>query len=282
MSLILDALRKADSERERGSVPGLHAHPLPALPVEPAPRPRVKGWQWTAIGVAAGVVVAWYFLGRDVPTRELRSAPAQATAVSKDVPPGLPTSPAPTAPRAAAAPAAPASAAARDAAPSVAEPAPWPLRESRKPAPATKAATASDATATAPVTTTPAPRAAAVPAASAPAAAAPAAAPATASATPGGSVVAPPEARAVQGATAMAVEPAIISREQLPQHIRAALPPLAISGSIYSPNAPDRTLIVNGRLYRENQALTADLSLEQIRQKSAVLRFRGYRFEVLF
>lgn len=103
-----------------------------------------------------------------------------------------------------------------------------------------------------------------------------------ASASPGGVAVAAPEAKVGQRASAPAIEPAIISREQLPQHIRAALPPLAISGSIYSPNAPDRTLIVNGRLYRENQALTADLSLEQIRQKSAVLRFRGYRFEVLF
>ena len=257
MSLILDALRKADSERERGSVPGLHAHPLPALPVEHAPRPRVKGWQWTVIGVAAGVAVAWYFLGRDAPTRELRSAPAQASPVSKDTDRGAahfgrcdrargprwrrPFLPVP--PRGATAA-------------SVAEPAPWPLRESRKPAPA--------------------------PAAAAPAAAAATVAPATASASPGSVVAAPPEAKSAQGASAKPVEPAIISREQLPQHIRAALPPLAISGSIYSPNAPDRTLIVNGRLYRENQALTTDLSLEQIRQKSAVLRFRGYRFEVLF
>ena len=31
MSYILDALRRADAERERGNVPGLHAQPMPAV-----------------------------------------------------------------------------------------------------------------------------------------------------------------------------------------------------------------------------------------------------------
>lgn len=71
-------------------------------------------------------------------------------------------------------------------------------------------------------------------------------------------------------------------REQLPENVRSQLPPLAVGGSIYSSSAADRSLIVDGRILRENDRLNADLTLEQIRPKSAVFRFRGYRFEVGF
>ncbi|MCU0255613.1 MAG: general secretion pathway protein GspB [Vicinamibacterales bacterium] len=77
-------------------------------------------------------------------------------------------------------------------------------------------------------------------------------------------------------------EAPVVARERLPAHVQAELPALAIGGSIYSPRAAERTLIVNGRLYRENEALTADLVLERIGQKGAVLRYKGYRFEVPF
>lgn len=90
------------------------------------------------------------------------------------------------------------------------------------------------------------------------------------------------DAKTIQPAPTAPVEPPIYAREQLPQNIQAELPTLTIGGSIYSPNAPDRSLIVNGKLFRENQQLTANLSLEQIRQKSAILRYKGYRFEILF
>jgi len=41
-------------------------------------------------------------------------------------------------------------------------------------------------------------------------------------------------------------------------------------------------VIIDGRILRENDRLAADLTLEQIRPKSAVLRFRGYRIEIAF
>ncbi len=56
MSYILDALRKADAERARGRVPGLHAHP-----VAPAPAPRAASpgaGAWLALAAAAAVAVA--------------------------------------------------------------------------------------------------------------------------------------------------------------------------------------------------------------------------------
>ncbi len=74
----------------------------------------------------------------------------------------------------------------------------------------------------------------------------------------------------------------VYSREQLPPDIRAALPQLAIGGSIFSADPTARSLIVNGQLYRERDRLTQELSLEEIKLKAAIFSFRGYRFEVMF
>jgi general secretion pathway protein B len=63
MSYILDALRKADAERSRGSVPGLASQPLPATMAGPlATRAGRPGWTWAAGGAAAAlalVLLAW-------------------------------------------------------------------------------------------------------------------------------------------------------------------------------------------------------------------------------
>jgi general secretion pathway protein B len=261
VSLILDALRKADSERERGSVPGLHAHPLPALPAEAPARTTAKPGRWAAIAVTAAIIlsVVWYVVGRDAPAPVAATARSQApTAPATPDAPVTPAAATTTPPASAASTSsseqsatapqptpAPAVAATRPTAPGtrarptvplpVAEPAPWPQPERRQ-APETSPAAKQAATTT-------------------------------------------PDARSSQPVPA---EPPIYARDQLPKNIQAELPQLTISGSIYSPNAPDRSLIVNGRLFRENQQLTADLSLEQIRRKSAVLNYKGYRFEIRF
>lgn len=106
MSYILDALKRADAERERGHVPGLHAQPLatPAPPAAPA-RPR---WAWAAAGAVGLVVVAalaWR-LGADTaaPPPGTLAAPAPAPGVAapmavQDAPPtavpGAPPTPVP-------------------------------------------------------------------------------------------------------------------------------------------------------------------------------------------
>jgi general secretion pathway protein B len=227
VSLILDALRKADAERERGSVPSLHSQPVvsPSAgePLKPKLRPN---WLWIAIGVALGLVAAatWVMIGRDAP------APSAATA---NLGPAQPSTPGatPTGPAGPAAPnVPPPPAAASIDARTVAEPAPWRQPEERK-----------------------VPRA-----------------------DPKGVTQA-----AQIGSAAPAAAPAY-SREQLPPDIRAALPQLAIGGSIYSADPAARSLIVNGQLYRERDRLTQELSLEEIKLKAAIFKFRGYRFEVMF
>ena len=69
MSYILDALRRADAERERekGAVPGLHARPLAAAGApEPPMAPARPQGVWLALGVSIGLLAAllWWVLGR--------------------------------------------------------------------------------------------------------------------------------------------------------------------------------------------------------------------------
>lgn len=239
MSLILDALRRADSERERerGAVPGLHAQQMEPAAAETTAVVRVLPWLAVAI-VAAAVLLAaaaWLVAGRDAP----RAAAAPAVAQSVAQAPALP--PAPPAAAAASAPPLPAPVPAPAASPPeprpVAEPAPWTAPDGGR-----KAGTEAVAAAAAPT----------------------------------------PEVRTLTAPSVAPAEARITSREQLPEDLRAQLPPLAVGGSIYSASAAERSLIIDGRIVRENDRLTADLTLEQIRPKSAVLRFKGHRFEIVF
>jgi len=72
--------------------------------------------------------------------------------------------------------------------------------------------------------------------------------------------------------------PRIYTREELPGDIRNQLPQIKIGGSSWSENPAHRMLIANGQVFQENQKISADLSVEQIRQQAVVLNFRGYRY----
>lgn len=238
MSLILDALRKADAERERGSVPGLRSQPVvPPSDAAVATKATARlGWPSVAIGVGVGLALAaaWLFIGRTPDERSVatRAAPASPTLQTPAPVPGVAVAP----PPAAAPPSTPASARPVDATPSAPAATPLPIAE---PAPWTR--------------------------------------PGERAADPAAIGVPPP--RASSGATgSLPVYP----HELLPSQVRAALPPLSISGSIYSSDPRGRSLIVNGRLMREGSAVTPELTLEEIRLKSAIFAFRAYRFEVPF
>ncbi len=231
MSLILDALRRADSERERGAVPGLYAQPAGPATADDAPRPRTRPWHWIVVGLGVGLLVsvAGYLAGRG--TQRPTSEPASTAATA------APT--VPSAPSATVSPA-PASVATQpqgeDRSQPVAEAAPWPQPESRNTATKTQVA---------------------VPAAA-------------------------PEPKAEPAANAPTADVPVYTRDQLPENVRATLPPLTIGGSMYSANPANRSLVVNGGLYREHDQLTADLSLEQIKLKAAIFKYKGYRFEIQF
>ncbi len=126
MSYILDALRRADAERERGEVPGLQSQQHAMLDDDDvAPRSRPLVWVVVALAVALAAAVAWNFLGGEPP----RSA---VSAVSASLPPPVATMPvAPALPTAL--PPAAAPVAAIPSSPAVAT-APTMAVESRKPA----------------------------------------------------------------------------------------------------------------------------------------------------
>ena len=77
MSYILDAIRRADSERERGSVPKLHANPAPAdLIDDERVGPRWPAWVWAvlAMGLLLLGALASQWLSRDSGETSLPSA----------------------------------------------------------------------------------------------------------------------------------------------------------------------------------------------------------------
>ncbi len=77
-----------------------------------------------------------------------------------------------------------------------------------------------------------------------------------------------------------AAEPRIYQLNELPDDVRRQLPQLTAGGAMYSDKPASRMLIINGQLFHEGDALNPNLTLRQIRLKSAVLEFRGYRYEL--
>ena len=245
MSYILDALKRADAERERGHVPGLHAQSIEGTP-DSGRNPGLPRWALVAGGGTALVVVAalaWR-MGADAhaPLPTPMSAPEPAPA------PVIAAAPAPIAEPPTAAPAPvieqtspPASAIAPAPPPVayVAPPAPRPAREVKPVVPR-------------PVAPSPSPTA--TPTVPAPTAAAP--------------------------RTPEAAPAAIPLLAELPGSLRQQLPSLAVTGSVYSDDASSRFVMLNGEVVKEGGQPAPGLVLERIEPKSAVLRFKGQRFRL--
>lgn len=203
MSLILQALKKAEAEREVGKVPTL------ATAVE-MPRPRAqreRRWVlWAGAGLGATAVVAAWWWPRAEPRVTLPPA------AKAPVPPPLAVTPPP--------------------------PTPAPPLPPLPPPPA-------------PVAAAPLPR---------PAPPAPKPAP-------------PPRPAAKEAEV-------VVPLEQLAPDLRAALPSLKVSGSIWSEVPADRMLMIDGQVLREGDAVAPGLQLVRIGQRSAVMRLRGTAFSV--
>lgn len=67
------------------------------------------------------------------------------------------------------------------------------------------------------------------------------------------------------------------SLAELPADVQQALPKFAVSGGVYSENVAQRMLIVNGQVFNEGSEIAPGVVLEQIRAKTAMLKFRGLR-----
>ncbi|GKS77860.1 general secretion pathway protein GspB [Acidovorax sp. SUPP950] len=278
MSYILDALRRAEAERGRGAVPGLHtpAVPAPGAPsvAEPA---RTGALPWLPV-LAAGVAVAgaaagasWWFAHRTaVPSEPVRLAAAPASSPAGPV--AAPAA-AVTAPLPAPAPA-PAEAPARTRVAPLPAPAPAPALRPERVAPV---AVPSAAVAPAPaVPAAPAPERAAERAASAPLSRASAAAAATARLLPPAQA---PAAPAVAPPAQASAQPVVAQRD-LPPSVREQLPAMQFSGATYSANPAYRMAIVNGQVLHEGDQAAPGVVLEKIEPSGTVWAFRGYRYAV--
>ena len=67
---------------------------------------------------------------------------------------------------------------------------------------------------------------------------------------------------------------------ELPENIRRELPQLVIGGAMYSKTPANRMLILNGQVFHEGDKVGGELVLEQIKLKSAVLAYKGYRYNI--
>lgn len=244
MSYILDALKRADAERERGQVPGLHAQPIDNLAASER-GPGVPRWALFAGGGTALVIVAalaWR-MGADahapLPTPMLEPEPAPA-----------PVAAAP-APVVAAAPAVEAPVPSTlEATPPTPAPAPPPVDHVAPPRPAPRPEPEARAA------TRPAPAAVPVPS------------------------PAPAVARVTEPTIAPAVSVPLLA--DLPGSLRQQVPALTVTGSVYSDDASSRFIMINGEVVKEGGQPAPGVVLERIEPKSAVLRFKGQRFRLAY
>ncbi len=289
MSYILDALRRADSERERGQIPGIHAQPVAPLPLDEPIASGLSPTVWGAGLVAALLsgALAWWWLSGERPMAAPAPAPAAAAvaaAAAPALPPAPPAAPAPApVPSPVPAPAAlpPAlTAQPRQGVAGAAGPAATPA-----PVPAAVAVPRT-AVAALPPRPNAAPPLAAAPGVDATAAAAeprdattpPAVVP---KAAPSVAPRSPPAARGAASAAAEA-EPRVQALHELPEEVRRAVPPLVVNGSVYSKNPADRFLIVNGQIVHETDTVAPNVVVERIGPRSAVLGIHGHRFEISY
>jgi general secretion pathway protein B len=246
MSYILDALRRAEAERERGAVPSLQSQQHTVIEEDDtAPRSRRLMWVIVGLGGALLALLAWTFFGGSTPP----SRPAVEGLVAPTVvAPAVVAPPPPNVALPVTTETAPAPVPARVAAPTVASAAAPPVATQVVP---------------------PAPTAVRPPAVAAaeerrPARRVPSASAATLAAAPAASA------------------PRIYAQGELPEDVRRDLPRIAINGSSYSGDAASRMVMINGQIFHEGDSLGAGLQLEKINRRSAVLVFRGWRYEVAF
>jgi len=243
MSYILEALKKAQAERQLGNAPTIHA-PAPSYAAPRAGQGAQRRYLALGVGVvvvAAAVALLWPRFAGEAPVQLATAVPPAAV---------LATVPA-TAPVATPAPPAaviPAPAPVVQPAPAPA-PAPAPVAEARparvKPAPAPVVPAASSSPQPSPQQRETAP------------------APATVAQQPVG-------------------DDQLRTLQQLPDTLQREIPKVAFGGYIYSPTPGESLLLVDKMLRREGEEVAPGLVLERLTPKAAVMNYRGTRYRAAY
>ncbi len=217
MSYILDALQRADAERQRGAVPGLHDRPLPGQDSKAMADKSTRLWWLAAGALALSGIAAGQWVWR---------TPANEASLAQVAVPGAAT---------------PSSVIAPAPAPMPVAPAAWPP-EAAPPAITPAIATKALGKPSAPVPI----------------------------------VVSAPVPQ--DPPAALATLPLL---SELPETIRRLVPPLSITGTVYSENPTQRLLLVNNQVLPQGSQVAPEVTLEEIRQRSSVFSFHGTRFRVM-
>ena len=261
MSYILDALRKAEAERQRGQLPGLGSAPSAASVLAAAEPGRNLMWAAVAgLGLLAAGAAAWWVL-RGAPAPTAAPAPASAVAAVPATQAAAPT-PLPTPPPA-----------------PLPTPAPLPQVVSA-PSPAAVASANRSAAAAAVAQALGMPQQPAAAAPVRPATATPAPSRTQAPAAVPTPVLAPVPAQAAKPAAAEA--PHAVKLADLSPDQRRDFPALSVGGSVWSDSPASRFVIINGLVLREGESLAPGLVLERLQPKAAWLRWRGMLVELPF
>jgi general secretion pathway protein B len=243
MSYILEALKKAQAERQLGNAPTIHA-PAPSYAAPRAGQGMQRRYLALGVGVvvvAAVVALLWPRFAGEAPVRLAAVTPPAA------VPATAPATVPATAPVATPAP------------PAVVIPAPVPVVQ---PAPAPAPAPVAEAR---PVRVKPAP-APVVPAASS-------------SPQPSQREVATAPATVVQQPVG---DDQLRTLQQLPDTLQREIPKVAFGGYIYSPTPGESLLLVDKMLRREGEEVAPGLVLERLTPKAAVMNYRGTRYRAAY
>ncbi|WP_431479184.1 general secretion pathway protein GspB [Massilia eburnea] len=275
MSYILEALKKAQAERQIGSTPTIHAPTLASVPAGQGARSKRTPVIVAMALMAAAIAGLATLLVRQQPAANQPPAAVAATAATQAAarPASAPVA-AVAAPAVAdsATPAA-ATAASAAAAPAAAGPA------AAGQAPAQQAVLQSPAAMTTPpVQRSVSPQTAGQRGSEAPQLAA---------TKPGGTATRAADvaqaAPAAPPAPAPAPAPAeeqVQSLRELPEPIQRAIPQITLGGYMYSKNPADRLLLIDKVLRREGEEVAPGLILDKLQPKQAVFSFRGYRYRV--
>ena len=263
MSILLEALKKSEAQRQLGATPTLQT------PVEPS-RQGTSGWgRWApvAMGFVAAAVIAWAGWMQFRPPAATVPGGHGPVAGMKDPAAATASAPVPAAGRrdvdgsgkARQRPSSPGAAQRKSTGEDVAEKRRLLGKSYRayEPPPGAEPATAAAAAQTASAT---------------PAPGAPAAAPEEPTA----------DAREVPGRSSAVAAPGeeTVSYWQIPASLREGLPELRIRVLVFAERPEDRFLLINEKRLREGEELERGLRLEEIQRDRAIFSYQNYRFHL--
>ena len=251
MSYILEALKKAESEREHGTVPGLNtAQSNHSTYIHYGHGARPWWWMLLVLGLLValvGLLWVWRQPGAEV-LRTAKESTDVATQLQSQTLQPQQQSPVPA------------------------------LVAARPPASAPPAASAVAHVLAKAASPAPSSVAPSMPVLHAPAASAPVPVPVPLT---GASPKAEPKPTAAVAAAGSRSLPASLPLlHELPDGLRRQIPVMNISGAVFSESPAEWTLIINDQLMGRGSQVTPELRLEDITANNAVFNFKGQRFRV--